>query len=181
MKEEEKTSECATLGRSSGDTNECFGEQVDQADSQSVAISSNDLTAATIQIFQIRNNEAPLSPSAYRSFHGQRIAASLDHTVAPSPPCEQHEVQHFRSNRSFYYCESTAVKETKKKIRSIKLRIKQFEDEYEQDHGYRPSYEQKMQSPIVKPLLLELSEYRKIFKELKEDARMGRNAALYGK
>ncbi|RWS12816.1 hypothetical protein B4U79_01083 [Dinothrombium tinctorium] len=134
------------------------------------SLSHSLLQHSSLQFLKKANSyEAPVSPSAYRGFLSQRVA-HLDETIPPSPPVEQEEI--FSVKKSLNPIESVAMKDIKKRISSLKKRLKAFENEYEQENGYRPSHEQKMSSSIARPLLLELNRHRKELKELREDSRL---------
>jgi len=93
-------------------------------------------------------SEAPLSPSAYRNFIGEK-GAPHDDTIPPSPPVEQVHVLNNKNSLIGY--EDRALKEMKKKVHYLKKKMKQLETDFEKEKGYRPSHEQKMMSPILRP------------------------------
>ncbi|RWS31445.1 protein FAM13A-like protein [Leptotrombidium deliense] len=128
------------------------------------------LQHSSLQVLKKANSyEAPLSPSAYRGFLSHRVA-HLDETIPPSPPVEQQEI--FLAKKNTTISETAAMKDLKKRISSLKKKVKQFENEFEQENGYRPSQEQKLNSCVCRPILLELNKHRKDLKELKEDSRL---------
>lgn len=109
--------------------------------------------------------EAPLSPSAYRSYLSHR-SLHLDPNLPPSPPVEQDDfpkrcVTHpmvptetKEPLASLFFTESntwrclhsnfkeeeatmTTVKQLSKKIHGLKKKVKHFEENFEKEHGYR--------------------------------------------
>lgn len=110
--------------------------------------------------------EAPLSPSAYRSYLSHR-SLHLDPSLPPSPPVEQDDF--LKSNFKEEEANLTTVKQLSKKIHSLKKKVKQFEENFEKEHGYRPSHAEKMNHGEVKKLLLELNKLRKDIKNLREE------------
>ena len=59
--------------------------------------------------------------------------------------------------------------------------MKQLETDFEKEKGYRPSHEQKMMSPILRPLVLEVYRLRKSIKETKEESHLEKKLYFYGK
>ncbi|XP_042148232.1 protein FAM13A isoform X5 [Ixodes scapularis] len=110
--------------------------------------------------------EAPLSPSAYRSYLSHR-SLHLDPSLPPSPPVEQDDF--LKSNFKEEEANLTTIKQLSKKIHSLKKKVKQFEENFEKEHGYRPSHAEKMNHSEVKKLLLELNKLRKDVKNLREE------------
>uniref|UniRef100_A0A023GC14 Rho-GAP domain-containing protein n=1 Tax=Amblyomma triste TaxID=251400 RepID=A0A023GC14_AMBTT len=110
--------------------------------------------------------EAPLSPSAYRSYLSHR-SLHLDPNLPPSPPVEQDEF--LKSNFKDEEVSQTTVKQLSKRVHCLKKRVKQFEENFEKEHGYRPSHAEKMNHAEMKRTLLELNKLRKDLKNLKEE------------
>ncbi|CAN7993800.1 unnamed protein product [Ixodes hexagonus] len=110
--------------------------------------------------------EAPLSPSAYRSYLSHR-SLHLDPSLPPSPPVEQDDF--LKSNFKEEEANLTTVKQLSKKIHSLKKKVKHFEENFEKERGYRPSHAEKMNHGEVKKLLLELNKLRKDIKNLREE------------
>lgn len=116
--------------------------------------------------------EAPLSPSAYRSYLSNR-KIHLDPTVPPTPPVEQQQcftppirdAKHLETT-------NTSIRSITKKIQNIKKKIKNFEHDFEREHGFRPSLEQKMSSPEVRVYINEMNKLKKDLKEFKDDLYM---------
>ena len=116
--------------------------------------------------------EAPLSPSAYRSYLSNR-KIHLDPTVPPTPPVEQQQcftppirdAKHLETT-------NTSIRSITKKIQNIKKKIKNFEHDFEREHGFRPSLEQKMSSPEVRTYINEMNKLKKDLKEFKDDLYM---------
>ena len=109
------------------------------------------------------SNEAPVSPSAFRSFLHQRTSL-LDPSIPPSPPVEQDT---YPDKKSIH--ETATVKDFKKKIHVLKRKLKDFETEFELKHGYKPSHDQKMNSLIAKPIITELNSLRTELKDIRDD------------
>ncbi|XP_076639315.1 protein FAM13B isoform X3 [Colletes latitarsis] len=61
------------------------------------------------------------------------------------------------------------LKNLTKHINSLKKKIKKYEDEFEENFGYRPSHSDKMSNRDIKRLCSELNKLRKEHKLLKED------------
>uniref|UniRef100_A0A2R5L530 Putative gtpase-activator protein n=2 Tax=Ornithodoros turicata TaxID=34597 RepID=A0A2R5L530_9ACAR len=110
--------------------------------------------------------EAPLSPSAFRSYLSHR-SLHLDPHLPPSPPVEQDDF--VKSTIKEEEAASLTVKQLSKKIHVLKKKVKHFEEGFENERGYRPSHAEKMNHPEVKKLLLELNKLRKDLKNLKEE------------
>ncbi|XP_063975714.1 protein FAM13A [Diachasmimorpha longicaudata] len=61
------------------------------------------------------------------------------------------------------------LKTLTKHINGLKKKIKKYEDEFEENFGYRPSHSDKMSNRDIKKLCGELNKLRKEYKLLKED------------
>lgn len=61
------------------------------------------------------------------------------------------------------------LKNLTKHINGLKKKIKKYEDEFEENFGYRPSHSDKMSNRDIKRLCTELNKLRKEHKLLKED------------
>ncbi|XP_034935925.1 protein FAM13A isoform X2 [Chelonus insularis] len=61
------------------------------------------------------------------------------------------------------------LKTLTKHINGLKKKIKKYEDEFEENFGYRPSHSDKMSNRDIKRLCVELNKLRKEHKMLKED------------
>ncbi|XP_052764243.1 protein FAM13A-like isoform X2 [Mya arenaria] len=68
---------------------------------------------------------------------------------------------------------TTKMKGQMRKIQGLKKKIRQFEDVFERENGFRPSHAEKASRVEVKKLLTDLSRARKEAKRLKEEAEMG--------
>ena len=113
--------------------------------------------------------EAPLSPSAYRSYLSNRTI-HLDPTIPPTPPVEQ--MQMFATPiRDAKHLETTntSIRSITKKIQAFKRKVKHFEHEFEKENGFRPSLEHKMSSPEVRIYINEMNKLKKDLKEFKDD------------
>lgn len=107
---------------------------------------------------------ALLSPSA--PFMRKTNSLQFDPSMPPSPPVEQEDVL-----KSVVKDElsTTSLKQLTKKMHSLKKKIKQFEESFEYEHGFRPSHAEKMNYPEIKKLLLDFNKARKEFRQLKEE------------
>lgn len=61
------------------------------------------------------------------------------------------------------------LKNLTKHINGLKKKIKKYEDEFDENFGYRPSHSDKMSNSDIKRLCAELNKLRKEHKLLKED------------
>ncbi|KAH9498377.1 hypothetical protein Btru_008131 [Bulinus truncatus] len=113
--------------------------------------------------------EAPMSPSAYCS--SGLFRASINTDIPPSPPVQQDMYKKY-SDDDGSYC----LRQITKKIQGLKKKIKNFEENFEKDHGYRPTHGEKASHPDVKKYMNELSKARKDLKRLKEETEMGNRA-----
>ncbi|GFY69220.1 protein FAM13A [Trichonephila inaurata madagascariensis] len=112
--------------------------------------------------------EAPLSPSAYRSYLSHR-SSHLDPNVPPSPPVEQEDFAKKLVEGSGI---SDSIKQLTKKIHGIKRKIKKFDEKFEAEFGYKPSHAEKSNNSEAKKLLNDLYRARKELKVLKEEAHL---------
>lgn len=127
------------------------------------------LLSPSVQSLRKSNySEAPLSPSAYRSYLSYR-SHHLDSSVPPSPPVEQED---FAKNLTDNGAISDSIKQLNKKIHSIKKRIKKFDERFESDFGYKPSHAEKANHPEAKKLMNDLHKARKELKALKEESHL---------
>ncbi|XP_077999668.1 protein FAM13A-like isoform X3 [Glandiceps talaboti] len=110
--------------------------------------------------------EVPLSPSA--SFPPNLYqSAPPDIDIPPSPPTAQPFLQGpFRTERRPGEEADPTVKQLSKQIHSLKKKIRQFEQNFEAEHGYKPSHTDKTSNPEVKKMMLELSKAKKQLREL---------------
>lgn len=95
--------------------------------------------------------------------------------IPPSPP--KHQDQYQKQNLDDDY--SHRLKQLTKRIQGLKKRIKTFEEEFENDHGYRPSQGEKAARPEIKKAMSELSRTRKDLKRLREECERG-NRSRHG-
>ncbi|XP_022080812.1 protein FAM13A-like isoform X2 [Acanthaster planci] len=120
--------------------------------------------------FHDNNQEAMLSP---RSLKLQTIThVSHDTDVPPSPPSSQ-PILTCVSKRTDKLPEETdtmSIKQLTKQIRTLKRKIRQYEEEFEDQHGYKPSHLHKTSQPQIKKMMGELKKASKQLKEAKENA-----------
>ncbi|GAB1611036.1 protein FAM13A-like isoform X5 [Argonauta hians] len=110
--------------------------------------------------------EAPLSPRALRP--GIRNSVSSNTDIPPSPPVEQEQYRNVAVEDEY----TTRLKQLTKKIQSLRKKIKLFEENFEREHGYRPSQSDKTAKAEIKKYMADLTKARKEIKKLKEEAEM---------
>ncbi|XP_049767917.1 protein FAM13A [Schistocerca cancellata] len=88
----------------------------------------------------------------------------LDPSVPPSPPHE-----HAGPGRSPLISPEQRLKALNKQAHSLKKKVKQFEEDFQKEYGYRPSHSDKMYDREMKKVCAELNKIRKEIKQLKED------------
>ncbi|KAG8193408.1 hypothetical protein JTE90_009633 [Oedothorax gibbosus] len=137
--------------------------------SLSKQVQDDALVSPSVQKLRSNNNfyEAPLSPSAYKSYLSHR-SSHLDASVPPSPPVEQEDFAKLVESSGV----SDSIKHLTKKIHNIKRRVRKFDDKFEAEFGYKPSHAEKSNNPEAKKLLSDLYKARKELKALKEEAHL---------
>ncbi|XP_038060896.1 protein FAM13A-like isoform X2 [Patiria miniata] len=117
------------------------------------------------------HQEAPPSPRA-RDIPFSFNSVSHDTDVPPSPPSAQ-PILTCVSKRADKHPEEndmTSVKQLTKQIRTLKRKIRQYEEEFEDEHGYKPSHIHKTSQPQIKKMMGDLKRANKQLKEAKENA-----------
>ncbi|PVD39368.1 hypothetical protein C0Q70_01998 [Pomacea canaliculata] len=94
--------------------------------------------------------------------------------VPPSPPKHQDQYPKYMDDEF-----SHRLKQMTKRIQVLKKKIKNFEEEFEEVHGYKPSQGEKAARPEIKKYVTELSRTRKDIKRLREDCEQG-NRSRHG-
>lgn len=61
------------------------------------------------------------------------------------------------------------IKQISKQINSLKKKIKKYEEDFENQNGYRPSHSDKMDDKQIKKFCSDLNKLRKELKQLKDD------------
>ncbi|XP_023971408.1 protein FAM13C isoform X1 [Physeter macrocephalus] len=119
-------------------------------------------------LYHITDGDNPLlSPRCSIFSQSQRF--NLDPESAPSPP----STQQFMMPRSSSRCscgdgkEPQTITQLTKHIQSLKRKIRKFEEKFEQEKKYRPSYGDKTSNPEVLKWMNDLAKGRKQLKELK--------------
>ncbi|XP_068957774.1 protein FAM13C [Petaurus breviceps papuanus] len=117
-------------------------------------------------LHHITDGDRPLlSPRCSLFSQSQRF--NLDPESAPSPP----SAQQFMMPRSSSRCEDgkgpQTVTQLTKHIQSLKRKIRKFEEKFEQEKKYRPSYGDKTSNPEVLKWMNDLAKGRKQLRELK--------------
>ncbi|XP_076317882.1 protein FAM13A-like isoform X2 [Tachypleus tridentatus] len=100
-----------------------------------------------------------LSPSLH--YLRKENCQDLDPIFPPSPPNEQ---ELFRKRSLKFGEEMMTVKYLNKKIHMLKKKIRNFEETFESQHGFRPSQAEKMKYSEVKKLVQEINKARKELK-----------------
>nr|XP_023439804.2 protein FAM13C isoform X3 [Dasypus novemcinctus] len=119
-------------------------------------------------LYHITDGDNPLlSPRCSIFSQSQRF--NLDPESAPSPPSSQQFIMPRSSSRSS--CgdgkEPQTITQLTKHIQSLKRKIRKFEEKFEQEKKYRPSYGDKTSNPEVLKWMNDLAKGRKQLKELK--------------
>uniref|UniRef100_A0A3P9J1L9 FAM13A-like domain-containing protein n=1 Tax=Oryzias latipes TaxID=8090 RepID=A0A3P9J1L9_ORYLA len=106
-------------------------------------------------------------PSPRCSSHSLRFNSDPD--AAPSPPCSQQYIQcRGRADRTEGEEECPpSIPFLTKHIQSLKRRVRRFEDQFEQEMNYKPSYNDKYSNPEMVRVMSELAKSRKQLKELR--------------
>ncbi|XP_054721071.1 protein FAM13A-like [Uloborus diversus] len=128
----------------------------------------NALLSPSVQTLRRSNYEAPLSPSAFRSYLSYR-SSHLDSSVPPSPPVEQED---FAKKMIEANGVNDSIKKLTKRIHSIKKKVRKFEEKFEAEFGYKPSHAEKANNPETKKLMNDLHKARKELKVLKEESHL---------
>ncbi|BFZ02681.1 hypothetical protein BsWGS_05722 [Bradybaena similaris] len=109
---------------------------------------------------------AIISPRSHKL--RKRNEASLNTDIPPSPPIQQDLYKKYSDDDCNHQ-----LRQMTKKIQGLKKKIKNFEETFEKDHGYRPSHGEKSAQPDIKKYMSELSKVRKDLKRLKEETEKG--------
>ncbi|XP_059585827.1 protein FAM13C isoform X1 [Alligator mississippiensis] len=119
-------------------------------------------------LYHITDGDNPLlSPRCSIFSQSQRF--NLDPESAPSPPSSQL----FMMPRSSSRCncedrkELQTVAQLTKHLQSLKRKIRKYEEKFEQEKKYRPSYGDKTSNPEVLKWMNDLAKSRKQLKEFK--------------
>ena len=90
----------------------------------------------------------------------------------PSPPVDQDQ---YRKHSTGSVDDEFSVKHKQiiKKIQAIKKKIKQFEENFEEEQGFKPSHVDKISKIEVRKWLADLTKAKKDLRKLKEEAEMG--------
>lgn len=110
-----------------------------------------------------------LSPRANKFKKKPIVSSNTD--IPPSPPVEQEQYQKY-SNVPVEDEYTARLKQLTKKIQSLRKKIKLFEENFEKEHGYRPSQSDKTAKAEIKKYMADLTKARKELKKLKEEAEM---------
>lgn len=124
--------------------------------------------------------EAPVSPSAYRSYLSSRLEEDDDCTMPPSPPvnaeaafCATERTKKMvmpnvfdeKADKSATSAPAGSAvggkapghRARNKRFQSIRRKLRQFDSDFEAENGYQPTYDHKMVSSFARPLMIELS------------------------
>ena len=103
-------------------------------------------------------SEAPVSPSAFKRYLSNDTSLPLpsynEETISSKPYIDSSPVLQNDLQKPF---KIPALKSRKKRLQSIRRKLKQFEQDFEQENGYKATYEHKMASSFARPLMIELS------------------------
>ncbi|XP_074647451.1 protein FAM13A-like isoform X2 [Tubulanus polymorphus] len=119
---------------------------------------------------QKNNEEQTMSP---KQIKGKKTSSHTD----IQQPSSTSQTNFMRSNTKPEEDNSMTIKLLTKKIQGLKRKIKQFEDTYEEEFGYRPCQTDKASRPEIRKCMIELAKTRKElkqyadFEDLKEEQR----------
>ncbi|XP_071808113.1 protein FAM13A-like isoform X1 [Asterias amurensis] len=139
--------------------------------SQEAMLSPRSLKLQTITHLAERQGEAPLSPRAgVKPFNFTSVSHDTD--VPPSPPSAQSILLGLskRTDKLQEETDQTTVKQLTKQIRVLKRKMRQYEVEFEEERGYKPSHNHKTSQPEIKKMMGELKRANRQLKEAKENA-----------
>ncbi|XP_076753209.1 protein FAM13B isoform X2 [Xylocopa sonorina] len=117
------------------------------------------------------NNPSLTNWTFQRQENGEEADARVEAMLSPRNSLllprrfySENEIQPVSSNITEF-----SLKNLTKHINGLKKKIKKFEDEFEENFGYRPSHSDKMCNRDIKRLCTELNKLRKEHKQLKDD------------
>ncbi|XP_050392003.1 protein FAM13B isoform X9 [Patella vulgata] len=181
--EKENIKQAASPDRSPGNSRKPFippldltilHEHVDSSD-PIPAMKAQSMGYIPVQNECDKENEEETDPSVILSPRSSKLkkknGVALNTDIPPSPPVDQDRYQKHGSAPDDEI--SQKLRQLTKKIQVFKKKIKNFEESFERDHGYRPSQSEKASRPEIKKNMHELSKARKDLKKLKEEAEMG--------
>uniref|UniRef100_T1JD08 Rho-GAP domain-containing protein n=1 Tax=Strigamia maritima TaxID=126957 RepID=T1JD08_STRMM len=116
----------------------------------------------------VEREEADVMVSPRATEMKMKINANLDPDVPPSPPVEQDAFCHMSIKED--EAATASIKHLNKRIYHLKRKIKQFEESFEEEYGYKPSHADKMARSDIKKNLSELNKARKDLKLFKEES-----------
>ncbi|CAJ1081333.1 protein FAM13C-like [Xyrichtys novacula] len=107
------------------------------------------------------------SPRCSSLTHSLRFNSDPD--TAPSPPCSQQYMLCRGRDRSEASEDEgpSSVPFLSRHIQTLKKRVRRFEDQFEQEMNYKPSYNDKYSNPEMVRIMNELAKARKQLKELR--------------
>ncbi|XP_033121329.1 protein FAM13A-like [Anneissia japonica] len=112
------------------------------------------------------DGEALLSP---RSSKLQRTSSVPEDTdVPPSPPNSQ---PYLKGSSRTDDGENVKVKQLSRKIRSLKKKIRRFEERFYEENGFKPSHSDKASNADIKKIMTELKQANKDLKKIKANVR----------
>ncbi|KAI2804944.1 Protein fam13a [Blomia tropicalis] len=120
------------------------------------------------EIVDSKDGEAPVSSSAFRSYLSNRLEQTdlppsaletIDYSRNNDGNIEQTQHPELNQNKQPQQSnKGVGQKGRNRRLHSIRRKLQQFKVDFEQENGYRPSYEQKMASSFARPLMLELNQ-----------------------
>ncbi|XP_076443279.1 protein FAM13A-like [Babylonia areolata] len=144
-------------------------------DGTAAVLASNTQTVAWDKKLKVPAEEMNGVPSPRVSKLKKRNGMDNNTDIPPSPPRHQDQYQKQMIDEEY----SHRLKQLTKKIQGLKKKVRTFEDEFERDHGYKPSQGEKAARPEVKKYMTELSRTRKDLKKLREECERG-NRSRHG-
>nr|XP_054773613.1 protein FAM13A-like [Lytechinus pictus] len=122
--------------------------------------------------------DAPLSPRA-KDAPPTFGSGSWDMLESPPSPVTKHDLFPRSSKRSESSLEEedqvSVIKRLTRQVRSLKQKIKQYEEEFERQYHAKPSHTEKLSQPEIRKMIGELKRANKHLKALKIEAKESKN------
>ncbi|XP_071510449.1 protein FAM13A-like [Diadema antillarum] len=121
--------------------------------------------------------DAPLSPRAKDA--PPTFGSSALEMEGPPSPVSKHDFFPRSSKRSENALDEedsvAAIKQLTRQVRSLKQKIKQYEEEFERQYNAKPTQNEKLGQPEIKKMIGELKRATKQLKALKSEVREAKN------
>ena len=148
----------------------------DSRDLQKISIKPSYVNLASCPIAQscigreLASTEPPISPSAFRCYLSQRSKRLSDPNVAPSPPQDQEFLvtAHISPVKASF--QATVLRDTRMRIHNLKMRLKEFDKTFQEEHARAARFEDKMESAVAQPLMKQLLQLRRSLRDFKQSA-----------